>query len=97
MALSISSIKNRIVPKGNLINRKYKAHKIYCNFLCGVGVAQNVYEFGAMSLGKSFNPANFTIGISNIILGVANKCAMSNLRSDYLKILERAKKLRLNK
>ncbi len=81
-------------PKGNMLNRQYKAQRNASYLLQGTGILQSLYEgLGYIMFGKTFNSANAILGMSNITLGMSLQNSAQNILHEYLTILERAKNI----
>ena len=88
---------NNFIPKGNMVNRQYKAQRNMSYIIQGTGAMQSLYEgAGYFLFGKPINPSNAALGASQITLGISLAYnAQEILRPTYLSILERAKNINL--
>ena len=85
------------LPKGNMVNRQYRANKNARNFVLGTGICQNMIEIVNAVVGKPINTANIALWSGNVLLGIVIKSAGTNLQGEYLKIIERAKNIKFIK
>ena len=85
------------LPKGNMINREYKAHRNIRNLCWGSTVCQSISELANITMGKPINTGNISILFTNMLFGLANEFGRKNLHADYLKILERSKNIKFTK
>ena len=85
------------IPKGNMVNRQYKAQRNMSYIIQGTGAMQTLYEGGGYFLfGKPINHSNVPLGSAQITLGISlGYNAQEILRPTYLSILERAKNINL--